>query len=122
MRVESKQGSRYTLMNLVTHKTEDVHVTQMVPFNFDPERTDPRLIANTDYRAWDVESIIRHRGNPDDRKTLQFLVRWKGLPAQYDSWEDWSNVRKTQPLIRYCYANNLRRLVSKRLRLPEGEG
>ena len=63
MRVVNKIGSKYTVQNLVTDKCTDYHITKLRQFNYDPEITNPRLVANRDVQAWDIEKVITHNGN-----------------------------------------------------------
>ena len=60
MRIVTHIGSKYTLQNLVTDKCSDYHVTKLRKFCYDPEITDPRLIANRDYQPWDIDQISNH--------------------------------------------------------------
>jgi hypothetical protein len=45
MRVERRDGDRYTLRNLVTGKEGDYHVQLLKPFLYDERVTDPLEIA-----------------------------------------------------------------------------
>jgi hypothetical protein len=45
MRVERRDGYRYTLRNLVTGKEGDYHVQLLKPFLYDERVTDPLEIA-----------------------------------------------------------------------------
>ncbi len=58
MRVVSSDGAAYVLQDLVTNRTQNVHVSKLHPFNFYPEITDPRLIVNQEKQSYDVEQII----------------------------------------------------------------
>ena len=44
----------YTLRNLVTNKEFTVNITRLSQFNYDPQHTDPRVVANRDQTAFDV--------------------------------------------------------------------
>jgi hypothetical protein len=110
-------GSTYSLQNLVTGKLEDVHVTQLAPFEHDPIHTDPRLVANRDKQSWDVQEILAHRGNPNKRSDMEFKIRWAGFSVEKATWEPWSSVRLTKALQEYLPLHGLRRLVNSRLLL-----
>ena len=115
LRVVNKVGSTYTLQDLVLNKLEDVHVTQIKLFQFDPESTDPRLIANRDHQAWDVEKVLGYTGDPKKRKTLEFLIHWKGHTEQEATWQPWANVRLTDRVIDYLKrTKGLKYLVNKK--------
>ena len=64
----TNNGSRYTLHNLVTDELEDIHVTKFKTFNFDTDKTDPKLIAYHDQQLEIVESIFEHRGDPKGKE------------------------------------------------------
>jgi hypothetical protein len=50
-------GSAYTVKNLVTNKLEDYHITNLQPFDFDPNKIDPREVANADQGVIDIDHI-----------------------------------------------------------------
>ena len=75
MRAVNRIGSKYTLQNLVTEKCSDYHVTKLREFRYDPELTDPRLVANRDSQVWDIDKIITHNGDIyGSRKDLEVVV------------------------------------------------
>jgi transposase InsO family protein len=116
LRVVNHVGSTYSLQNLVNNKLEDIHVTQLKPFRHDTLVTDPRLIANKDFQAWDIEAILDHRGDIKKRDTLEFLVHWAGYPAADANWQPWKNVRLTGKLLTYLQEHRgLKSLINKRI-------
>ena len=54
-------GSVYTMRNLVTNKFEDYHITNLQPFDFDPNKVDPRDVANTDQGAIAIDHISDYK-------------------------------------------------------------
>ena len=54
----SRNGHIYTLQDLVTNENKDYHVSRLRPFHYDPDHTDPRLIANKDSQQFDVDQIL----------------------------------------------------------------
>ena len=112
MRVVNSVGSKYTVHNMVTDELENHHVSQLKQFEFDPEMTDPQLVANKDQQLFDVESILEMRGDPNkSKKQLFFLVRWKGLTSVDDSWLPWKELRNNSILHAFLIDNKLKRLV-----------
>jgi hypothetical protein len=111
LRVVNHVGSTYSLQDLVTNKLESVHVTQLRPFEYDPQRVEPRLVANKDQQMWEVDDIISHRGNVKRRSSLTFRVRWTGFTEEDDTWEPWKNLRKNLKLHAYLRKNNLTSLL-----------
>ena len=57
-------NSRYTLLDLITGKDRDLHVSGMKPFVFDSAIVDPMDVARRDYMEYFVDKILQHRGNP----------------------------------------------------------
>ena len=94
-------GNEYTIRNLVTLRTQNVFVSRLRPFVYDPNRIVPRIIALKDMnRMFDVRAIVRHKGDLKRKKTLQFLVQWEDQTIE-DSWESWATLRDTQALHAY---------------------
>jgi hypothetical protein len=60
MRVMNKIGVRYTLLNLVNNKTEEVHITRLHRFEYDQNHTEPADIANGYNQMEDVDHIIKY--------------------------------------------------------------
>ena len=96
----------------MTDSLHDYHVTKLREFNYDPEITNPRLVANRDVQAWDVEKIITHSGDVHgSRKELDFLVKWAGYDDIYNRWLPWDKVRNTKQLQSYLREQNLKHLL-----------
>lgn len=111
LRVVNFNKSMYTLQNLVTNKNEDVHITQLKPFLYDPEVTNPRDVANKDYNAWDVESILNHKGDKKDKTHMTFEVKWSGVDQT--TWEPWSNLKGNLALHDYLKSHKMKSLIPK---------
>jgi hypothetical protein len=102
---------------MITDELEDHHVTQLKSFDYDPEFTNPQLIANKDQQLFDVGSILEFRGDPrKSKKQLYFLVRWQGLTSKEDSWLPWKELRDNTILHKFLMENNMRYLVPKVMR------
>ena len=111
MRVMNKIGVRYTLLNLVNNKTEEVHITRLHPFEYDPIHTEPADIANRDNQMEDVDHIIKHWGNPKKKSNMQFLVRWANSNESDDQWLPWKHLRANLALHAYLRKENMDRLI-----------
>ncbi len=116
LRVVNVKKNTYTLQNLVTLKTRDVHVTQLKPFRYDATEINPVDIARKEAQEFQVESILQHRGGPRRTTTLEFYVKWAGYDESYDSWEPWENVKDNEVLNNYLYNNKLRTHLTKEQR------
>ena len=67
-------NSRYTLLDLITGKEKDYHVSNMKSFVFDSAIVDPLDIARRDQMEFFIEKISDHRGKFQiiDRATVVF--------------------------------------------------
>ena len=72
MRVIKGVNSRYTLLDLITGKEKDYHVSDMKPFVFDSVIVDSLDIR--DQKEFFIEKISDHRGKLSHRKSPQFFV------------------------------------------------
>ena len=107
MRVIKGLISRYTLLDLITGKEKDYHVSDMKPFVFDSALVDPLDIARRDQLEFFIEKISDHRGKLSHRKSLQFFVSWMGYDQSYDSWEPYADLRDSDHLHSYLREKNL---------------
>ena len=109
--VVSSLGDDYTLKDLNNHNEFPIHVSQLKKFEYDAERTNPRVVALRDHHLRDVEKILQHKGTVKRKNTLQFLVRWAGFARSEDSWEPWSALRTNEVLHDYLREKNLATLI-----------
>ena len=119
-------GQRYTVRSLVDRSTKDVHITRLSPFTYDKARIDPAEVARADEQEWLVDHIVDHIGDPKNKTEMRFLVKWKDLSDDYNSWEPWkladgSGVRDNAQLHVYLRNRGLQRLIPKTQRLPRIE-
>ena len=68
------EGSSYTLLDLITGKEMDFHVSNIKPFVFDSAVVDPTDVARRDYMEYFVDKILQHRGNPKKSFSMEFEV------------------------------------------------
>jgi hypothetical protein len=114
--VINHHGSKYWLRDLVSNKIVEYHVTSLKPFQYDPARTDPRVVANRDQQAFDVENILAHQGEGSRKATYSFLVRWVGYSADDDSWLPWSELRNNIKLHEYLRRINKASWIPRQFR------
>jgi hypothetical protein len=115
--VVNSVGSAITIQNLVTNKSETVHISQLREFHYDAAQVDPRTVANVDHQVWDVEKIISHKGSFNLKSSLSFQIRWKGFTSLDDTWEPWAHVRTTQAMVDYLTKLKLQRHIPKSVRV-----
>jgi hypothetical protein len=68
--VLNRTNSIYTIEDLVSGKRSSTHIHNLRPFNYDPVRTSPMIIAQQNEQEFVVESILSHRGNRNRRSTM----------------------------------------------------
>ena len=117
MKILEHKNSEYRLLNLITTKEKTYHAQHMKEFIFNPLYVDPADVARRDYLEYFVEQIEEHRGNPKRLATMEFLVKWTAYDTQHNSWEPYSNLRKTTQLHDYLRANNLLSLIPQEFRV-----
>ena len=116
MKILDSKNSEYRLLNLITTKEMIYHAQHMKKFIFNPLFVDPADVARRDYLEYFVERIEEHRGNPKRLTTLEFLVKWSTYDTHHNSWEPYSNLRKTTQLHDYLRAKNLLSLIPQEFR------
>ena len=116
IRVIKGLNSRYTLLDLITSKEKDYHVSDMEPFVFDSAIVDPLDIARRDQMEFFIEKISDHRGKWSQRKSLQFFVSWMEYDQPYDSWEAFADLRDSTHLHSYLHEKNLTQSIPTKFR------
>jgi hypothetical protein len=116
MRVTKGLDSRFTLLDLITGKEKDYHVSDMKPFVFDSAIVDPVDVARRDHMEFFVDSILDHRGNLNRKTEIEFLVHWLNYDEIHDSWEPYANLRDTDILHAYLHEKKLQRLIPSKFR------
>ena len=116
MRVIKGLNSHDTLLDLITGKEKDYHVSDMKPFVFDSALVDPLDIARRDQMDFFIEKISDHRGKLNHRKLLQFFVSWMRYDQSYDSWEPYANLRDSDHLHSYLREKKLTQLIPSKFR------
>ena len=116
--VKVENYKTYTLHDLITKKEEVVDVSRLLPFVYDPQRTNPFDVAAKEQREYLVEEILDHRGNQKRKSTLEFLVRFAGYDDTYNEWLPWENLYNVEALHDYLYEKELYELVPRSMQRP----
>ena len=82
----------YEVLDLITNKVSQVHHSRIHALVVPPDATREDLlhIAGIDHNEFLVEAIIDHRGNTKNKRSMEFLIRWKG-------YEPFQRIRKRKP-------------------------
>ena len=115
-RVINSVGPKYTVQNLVTYKHEEYHITQLRPFNHDPERVNLQDVASRDKKEFIIDHIVSHIGDFKRKSTLQFLVKWLGYDESENTYEPWKQLRNTEQLHAYLIRSGLQNQIPKEFR------
>ena len=116
-RVVSKEGGKYTVLDLITNKNKMYHVTQLKQFKYDLQNTDPTDIARRDHLKFFVEEILSFKGDVKRVSTLTFRVKWLGYDESHNSWEPWKQLMNTEKLHEFLIKVNQRNLIPRKFLL-----
>ena len=105
--VIEKTTSIYAIEDLVRH------IHNLRPYNYDPDRTPPLVVAQQNEQEFVVEEIIGHRGNRNRRSTMEFKVRWARFDASCDIWEPQKALLHVDKLHDYLRNNAMKTLIPK---------
>ena len=56
---------------------------------------------------YEVEAILRHRGNPRKKSTMQFLVKWQGYDESANTWQSLKDLAGNAVLEEYVQKTGL---------------
>ena len=96
--VVSTERNNVTVKDLTADNYHTYDISRLRHFIVAPG-IDPRDIAAADLAEEVVRKILKHKGNPKQRKTLQFEVEWE--PDGDITWESWETMRKLDILDDY---------------------
>jgi transposase InsO family protein len=118
LRVISGSESKYLLLDLITNKEKDYHVTDMKPFFFNPLTIDPIDVARKDYLEFFVEAILDHKGTKKSKKkTLEFYIKWLGYDSEFNTWEPYANIRDTKICHNYLASHDMNIHIPKKFKI-----
>ena len=101
--VIAKTTSIYTIENLVDGKRSTTHIHNLRPFNYDPARTSPLVVAQHNEQEFVVDRTRR--------STMEFQVRWAGFGESCDSWEPYKTLLHLDKLHHYLRTNKMKTLI-----------
>ena len=120
-RVISYNGSRIDIQNVSTKQIKIVHISELVPFKFDPNLVNSQTVALHADQEFEVEKILDIRGTRNtktkryNRKDLFVKVLWKGYPEDEATWEPYKELKGNNKFYNFCYENHHMDLIDKRL-------
>jgi hypothetical protein len=111
--VRGRKQSIYFIEDLVLGKQIKTHVHNLRPFIFNPQRVNPREVAQQNEQEFMVRDIVAHRGDHHRRSSMEFLVRWTGYDASSDSWEPYKALMHVDKLHDYLREHKMRSLIPR---------
>ena len=82
----------YSIQDFVSGKAIETHVHQLLPFNYEPDKTRSVDIARQTAQKFLIRDILVHHGDQTRRSTMEFLVRWEDF-GDTESWEPYVGLR-----------------------------
>ena len=129
MKVVERNKDAYSVLDIVSRRIHEVHISRLFPFFYDDTRVDPETIALRDSEEFVVESIIDDTNDTEIPKTQwQFQIRWKGYDESKDTWGSWNSLKHVEALHQYLRANGFsqyipvshQKLVDKKQKVKSG--
>ena len=118
LRVIGGKNPVFNLLDLVTNKVKEYHVSDIKPFLFDPLLTVPLDVARKDYLEFFIEAILKHSGNRRSKKTnLRFYIKWLGYDDDRNSWEPYANIRDMSQCHEYLRSHGMSNHIPKKFHL-----
>lgn len=114
--VISHEGNEYTLRDTTQNMELKVHVSKLIPYFEDANKTDSVDIARKDAAELVVKAILDHQPrvksgeNLVKRSKLKFLVQWAD-PSVEDSWEPYNGLRHNTILHTYLLTHKMKSYI-----------
>ena len=117
-KVKSRQGDKYTLINLINGNEEIIHLARIHPYYQDMLQMSPRDVAKRDILTlFDVEEILNHNGNRSVKNTdWDFLCKFSGYDDAYNLWLPYKELSQNEALHRYAIRNKMKHLIPAKFR------
>jgi hypothetical protein len=108
----------FRLQNLITGLSEEYNRQDLIPYDIDIERYNPRQIAQSDKFLLEIEKIISHTPrNPKSASQLSFVIQWTGYEGEdeytTETWADNKTLHKNRVICRYLNEKGLSRFIPK---------
>jgi hypothetical protein len=94
------ENQTYHCRDLITNKVIPYFIDRLKPYRGSND-IDPKSLSMADKEEFYVDSIVDHTGDPKQKKSLKFRVRWLGYSPDEDTWEPYKTVRECEALDRY---------------------
>jgi hypothetical protein len=112
-RIYGRKQSIDFIEDLVLGKQIKTHVHNLRPFIFNPQRVNPRELAQQNEQEFTVRDIIAHRNDHHRRFSMEFVVRLTGYDASSSSWEPYKALMHVDKLHEYLREHKMRSLIPR---------
>jgi hypothetical protein len=101
--VEQIRNEGYICQDIISQRQLQISKDRIKRFKIPSNITqsDIHALAAADHDQYVVDEIVDMKGDPKKKKSLQFLVKWKGYDNDDNTWEPYSNVRDLIALQNY---------------------
>ena len=73
--IQNIDENHYQHLDLISNQKENVHIKRIHPFYFNHSIINPYVVADKDQQQFKIKSILSHRGNRYEQKTMEFEVQ-----------------------------------------------
>ena len=112
--VKKQNGNNVTCQHTKLESQHVFHADRIMPYIGTEQSA--KHIGLLDQEEFIVESIVNHRGNWSNLKSIELLVRWQGYTSEADSWEPWSSLRRVAALHDYLHRINQTKYIPHQFR------
>jgi hypothetical protein len=101
--LEKIRNEGYICQDIISQHQLQISKDRIKRFKTPPHisQTELQNLAAADHDEFVVDEILDMQGDPKKKKTLNFLVKWKGCDNDDNTWEPYSNVRDLIALRNY---------------------
>ena len=113
LQVQRQVGrNTFRLKNLINGQSEEYNRQDLIPYDIDIARYNPKSIAESDKLLLEIERVTSHTPrNPKSASQLSFVIQWTGYEAEDDrtteTWKDNKTLRKNRVILRYLEEKGL---------------
>lgn len=116
LKIIEKEGDKYSVLDNITGKLKDVHVTRLKLYISDYDKS-PDEISAKDNEMFIVEKILDHHPkkiNNENKYQAIFLVSWLNYSKEDNTWEPFELLENNEILHDYLRNKKLNYLIPKK--------
>jgi hypothetical protein len=110
----------FRLKNLINGLPEEYNRQDLIPYNIDITRYNPKQVAESNKFLLEIERVVSHSPKkPTKASQLSFVIQWTGYEAEEDrsteTWADNKTLHKNRVILRYLEEKGLSRFIPKNI-------